>query len=63
MQQVERAARAHYDAPVAFPIAPVENQLSLRNDLSQTCFRQPIPTGMAENFILARALTAPRRTP
>lgn len=36
MQQVKRAARAHHSPPVAFPFAPAENQLTLRDDLPQS---------------------------
>jgi hypothetical protein len=41
MQQVEAAARKYDALPVAFPFAPMENQLVLRNYNSQ--FRIPRP--------------------
>lgn len=43
MQQVKRAARAHHSTPVAFPFAPAENQLTLRDDLSQSTVPRPFP--------------------
>jgi len=60
MQQVEAAARAHYSPSVAFPLAPAENQLSLRDYLSQSTASRSIPTGTAEESILPRALETPR---
>ncbi len=59
-QQVETAARTHYSLPGAFPLAPAGNQVTLRNDLSQTSARQPAPEGRAEETILPCAPTAPR---
>lgn len=61
MKQVEAAAYAHQSPAVAFPLAPVENQLALRDNLSQTYVPRPIPSGTAEQLILPRALYAPRR--
>ncbi len=50
VQQVETAARAHHSLPGAFPLAPVGNQLTLRNDLSQTSACRPDPERTAEEL-------------
>ena len=59
MEQVETAARAHYSLTAAFPLAPVKNQLTLRNDLSQTPVPRSAPKATAEEAILARAVATP----
>src|SRR5579863_9506556 len=58
MQQVEAAAHAHYSLPGSLPLAPEGDQLTLRNDLSQTSARRPVPEGTAEESILPCARAA-----
>ena len=60
VQQVETAARAHYSLSGALPLAPAGNQLTLRNDLSQTSACRPATEGAAEETILPCAPTAPQ---
>ena len=61
VEQVERAARAHHSLASAFPLAPVEIQLTLRNDLSQSVDLRSAPTPGTEDTILPRALVPPRQ--
>src|ERR1035441_3436663 len=61
VEQVGRATRAQHSLASAFPFAPVEIQLTLRNDLSQSVDLRSAPTPAAEDTILPRALVAPRQ--
>jgi len=61
VEQVKTAARAHYSLAVAFPLPPAENQLSLRDNLSQSTAPRSAPAGTAEHSILPRATREPRK--
>lgn len=61
VEQVKTAARAHHSLAVAFPLPPAENQLSLRDNLSQSTAPRSAPAGTAERSILPRATRKPRK--
>jgi hypothetical protein len=45
MKQVERPVRTHYSLAGALPLPPAEDQLTLRNDLSQTYVPRRVRVG------------------
>lgn len=60
VEQVKTSACAHYSLAVAFPLPPAENQLSLRDNLSQSTAPRSAPAGTAERSILPRETREPR---
>lgn len=60
VEQVKTTPCAHHSLAVAFPLPPAENQLSLRNNLSQSTAPRSAPAGTAEHSILPRASREPR---
>jgi hypothetical protein len=56
VEEVERAPGAHYDTAVALRRATTENQLSLRNNLSQTYVPRRAVMRAAEETILPCAV-------
>jgi hypothetical protein len=56
MRAVRRAARAHYSLAVAFRGAPVENEVTWKDCLSQSLAHRRGPEGTAEQIILPRVV-------
>ncbi|HEY6903619.1 MAG TPA: hypothetical protein VI216_04890 [Candidatus Acidoferrales bacterium] len=58
IRTVLRAARTHYSLTVAFRGAPVKQQFTLRDCLSQSLAHRRGPEGTAEEIILPREVDA-----